>query len=146
MEIAGDWLVCDDGVTRPTVRAKLLGADGAMVLERFLIDSGADRTVLSEALLTKLQFTRNHAVPGFSLQGISGNSAFVLVNTVLEFTNSDGKPVQVRGELAGFTDTAATDMSILGRDVLNNFDVILSRPRQEIWLLAPRHSYRIIQS
>ena len=32
-----------------------------------------------------------------------------------------------------------------GRDVLNNFNVILSRPRNEVLLLAPRHTYQVIE-
>ena len=42
-----------------------------------------------------------------------------------------------------FTDSTATDRSILGRDVLNHFDVILSRRQNEVLLLAPNHSYRV---
>ena len=51
--------------------------------------------------------------------------------------------VRVRGEFAGFTDPTATDLSILGRDVLDHFDVLISRRHNEILLLAPRHRYRI---
>jgi hypothetical protein len=146
MEIAGEWLLCDDGVTRPIVRARALAADGSLVLDRFLVDSGADRTVLSAALRAKLQFSGNHSDPGFALQGISGNSPFVLINTLLEFTCTDGTSARVRGQLAAFTDPIATDMSILGRDVLDNFDVILSRRRNQILLLAPNHHYQVLQT
>ncbi len=55
----------------------------------------------------------------------------------------DGGPVRVRGEFAGFTDPTAKDLSILGRDVLDHLDLVLSRRRSEIFLLAPRHQYRI---
>ena len=55
----------------------------------------------------------------------------------------DGGLARVRGEFAGFTDPTATDLSILGRDVLDHFDSIISRQRGTIWLLAPRHQYRI---
>ena len=34
-------------------------------------------------------------------------------------------------------------MSVLGRDVLNNFDVILSWRRKEVLLLAPNHQYHV---
>ena len=40
---------------------------------------------------------------------------------------------------------AVTDLSILGRDVLNHFDLILSRRRNEVLLLAPNHHYRVDQ-
>lgn len=55
MVIVGEWQLRDAGVVRPTVRAQVLGGDPSQVLENFLIDSGADRTVLSAFLLNRLQ-------------------------------------------------------------------------------------------
>ncbi len=63
--------------------------------------------------------------------------------TAIEFLNHDGGVVRVRGEFAGVTDMATTELSILGRDVLDHFDLLLSRRHNEIWLLAPRHRYRV---
>ncbi|HEV8717919.1 MAG TPA: hypothetical protein VGX03_34520 [Candidatus Binatia bacterium] len=143
MLIIGEWKLRDDGVTRPIVQASVRGSGGNLVAADFLIDSGADRTVFSAALPRRLRLPATNAQPDFSLTGIGGTSDFVLVTTVLEFTGADGRPVRVRGEFAGFTDPAATDLSVLGRDVLDNFDLIISRRRNEILLLAPRHQYRI---
>jgi Aspartyl protease len=142
MLVRGEWQLRDDGVMRPIVRARV-GEDGSPVPENFLIDSGADRTVLSAVLVTHLRLSVQSAPPGFTLSGIGGTSAFVLVTTVVEFISDDGRPVRVRGKFAGFTDPTTTDLSILGRDVLDHFDLILSRRRSEILLLAPRHQYRI---
>lgn len=143
MLIAGEWRACDDEITRPMVRAKVQAADGAFHVEFFLVDSCADRTVLSADSLSKLGFPGTPAPGGTGLQGIGGVSAYLLIKSVLEFTRDDGGPVHVRGEFAAFTDPAATDLSILGRDVLNNFDVILSHRRNEVLLLAPNHEYRV---
>ena len=145
MLIAGEWQLRDDGVARPTVRTKVSGKDGIAITANFLIDSGADRTVFSAALLERLELPAKNALPDFTLSGIGGTSAFVLVTTVIEFIRNDGGPVRVRGEFAGFTDPTATDLSVLGRDVLDNFDLVISRRRNEILLLAPRHQYRIEQ-
>jgi hypothetical protein len=142
MLVRGEWQLRDDGVMRPIVRARV-GGDDSPVPENFLIDSGADRTVLSAVLVTRLQLPARSAPPGFILSGIGGTSASVLVTTVVEFIRDDGGPVRVGGEFAGFTDPTATDLSILGRDVLDHFDLVLSRRRGEILLLAPRHRYRI---
>jgi hypothetical protein len=45
-------------------------------------------------------------------------------------------------------DTGAdrTDMSVMGRDVLSNFHVIVSRPNSEVLLLAPRHRYEVLHT
>jgi hypothetical protein len=115
------------------------------VSESFLIDSCADRTVFSAYLLAKLNFTGNHAAAGMALKGVGGESAFVLVDTVLDFKRDDGGVVHIRGGFAAFTDPAATDLSILGRDVLNIFDVIVSKRRNEVLLLAGNHQYRVDQ-
>ena len=58
----------------------------------------------------------------------------------------DGGPVIVRGKFTAFTDPLTTDLSVMGRDVLNNFDVIVSRPNSEVLLLAPRHGYQVVTS
>jgi hypothetical protein len=81
--------------------------------------------------------------PGLAYQGIGGASPIVVVTTVLEFARADGGTARVSGQFAAFTDPQATDMSILGRDVLDHFDVILSRRRDEVLLLAPAHAYSV---
>jgi hypothetical protein len=143
MRVTGEWLLFDDGVTRPIVRAKVVGADGTLHNERFLIDTGADRSVFCADLLGKLHWLGNHAAPGFALQGIGGSSPFVIGAAVIELTRDDGGPARISGPFAAFTNAHAADLSILGRDVLDNFDVIVSRRRSEVVLLAGPHEYQI---
>lgn len=143
MRLAGEWLRCNDGITRPFVRATVRTAGAASADDLFLIDTGADRTVLSARVLAELGGPSVGRPAGFDLEGISGATPFVVVEVVLEFTRDNGVPVRVRGEYAAFTDPTATEQSILGRDVLNNFDLIVSRRRDDILLLAPPHTYRI---
>src|SRR5205809_883885 len=81
-----------------------LGKDGRHQSDDFLVDTAADRSVFSADLLKGLQFTGNHAHPGFELAGIGGNSPCVFVTTVVEFTRDDGGPARVHGEYAAFTD------------------------------------------
>jgi hypothetical protein len=143
MVIVGEWLVCDDGIVRPMVRVQVQGADGLPCNESFLVDTAADRTALSAPLLRKLQVRGKHAPPDVSLKGIGGASPYVLVSVVLELKRETGSPARVRGEFAAFTDPTATDLSILGRDVLDNFDVITSRRRNAVLLLAGNHRYQV---
>ncbi len=124
MLVAGRWHRCDDGVTRPLLRANVVAAGGRVVAEDLLIDSGADRTVLSATCLSHLQLPATDAPPGVALSGIGGHSEFVLVQTALELVRLDGGALRVRGEFACFTDPTATDFSVLGRDVLDLFDLI----------------------
>jgi hypothetical protein len=87
----------------------------------------------------------NGASDGSILQGIGGVGESVVVKTAVVLSRDDAGEVSMRGEFAAFTDPSATDLSILGRDVLNHFDVILSRRRNEVVLLAPNHQYRVEQ-
>jgi type 1 glutamine amidotransferase len=144
MEIVGKWLRCDDGVTRPVIKADVLGAEGKLQNNNFLVDIGADRTVFSASLLKDLDLPPLGPSDGQDVKGIGGLSPIVLMHTVIQFTRRDGFPARVHGQFAAFTDPDATDFSILGRDVLNNFDVIISRPRNEVLLLSGNHRYQII--
>jgi hypothetical protein len=144
MRIIGEWLVCNDGVTRPVVRGKVKAADGSSRREEFLIDPCADRTVLGAGFMRKLGFSMIPAPEDLILKGITGECGFVVARTVIELPSDDGGVAAIRGEYAAFTDDSATDLSILGRDVLNIFDVIISRRRNQVLLLGENHSYRVV--
>jgi hypothetical protein len=145
MRVAGKWMACDDGVVRPVIECLVTGSDTRQVDEHFFVDSCADCSVLSADLVRKLNITGRRPPSTLSLKGISGTGNYVVVNTVVEFLQADGGPVRVRGEMAAFTDPTATDFSILGRDVLDHFDVILSRRRNEVLLLAGNHLYQVTE-
>jgi hypothetical protein len=143
MRIVGRWLTCDDDVIRPTVRAVVQDREGRPHPDDFLIDSGSDRTVLSADLLRQLGAPAGRPSPSDALLGIGGGAGFVLLDTQIEFVTDDGRSALVRGEFAAFTDSQALELSILGRDVLDNFDLIISRRRDEVLLLAPNHPYHV---
>jgi hypothetical protein len=145
MQIAGRWLQGDDGVVRPVVTVNV-GCPGCQTQgDYFLVDSGSDRTVFSRDLLYRLRASHNPAPANAALLGIGGRTAFVMVDAVLEMAQVLGQPATIRGVFAAFTEPDAIDMSILGRDVLDNFDVIISRRRNEVLLLAPNHQYQVIR-
>jgi hypothetical protein len=145
MLIRGEWFVRDDMVPRPIIRARVGGANGVVSIARFLIDTGADCTVFSNSLLTDLGLPVRPPPPGHRLIGIGGAGAFALVSTTIELRHIDGGFARLHGEYAGFSDPAATDMSILGQDVLGIFDVILSMQRNEVLLLSELHQYRVVR-
>jgi hypothetical protein len=146
MRIEGEWYACQDGVTRPVVRAHVDDVAGLPVSDRFLIDTGADRTVLSADFWRRIGIPGDRPPAGVSLVGVGGGTGFVVLRTVLQFLTDDGRVAMVRGELAAFTDPDATDLSILGRDVLDSVRLIVSRPDNEVLLLAANHRYRVLQT
>ena len=145
MRVLGKWLLCDDGVTRPAVLVHVFDVDGKAHHEIFLVDSLADRTVLTGTLLGKLRLPTRTLGEGFALVGIGGVQEAVIIATRLELVRDDGVPISVSGEFTAFVDNRAADMSVLGRDVLNNFDMILSWRNKEVLLLAPNHRYTVTQ-
>ena len=54
MLINGEWLICSDGVVRPLLRGELQASNGIWESVIFLVDTGADRTVLSAPVLAAL--------------------------------------------------------------------------------------------
>ena len=76
MRIVGKWLLADDGVTRPVVEADVRAADGGLEAEIFLIDIGADRTVFSASLLSKLGFPLSRRRPPSALRALAVNRRF----------------------------------------------------------------------
>jgi hypothetical protein len=125
------------------VRVRIVGSDEQRQRDDFLIDTGADRTVLGAGVLAELRLPVDAPPHGVALTSIGGEAGMVLVTTTLEFTRDDGGAVRVRGRLAGFTDPRATDVCILGRGVLDNFGVIINRRRDEVLLLTPPHEYQL---
>ena len=51
--------------------------------------------------------------------------------------------LNVRGQFGVFTESESAELSVLGRDVTNNFGVIYDYPNRTIALLATPHFYEI---
>jgi hypothetical protein len=95
-----------------------------------LLDSGADRTVISAAVLNALCLAYTQPV-----DRIGGIVDSVEITTQIQVERDDGQQVTLRGTYAAYLDRNALDISVLGRDVLNNFAVIVDRPANRVLLL-----------
>lgn len=144
MVINGEWLVCSDGVTRPLLRAELQASNSNWESVIFLVDTGADRTVLSAPVLAALALPQTIAPE--QLGGLGGLTEMVTVETTLRMTKPDGGKVNFRSQFAAVTETEALDICVLGRDILGLFAAIIDEPKQVVCLLAQRHDYTIIES
>lgn len=142
MRVNGAWLPGEDGETRPIVPGLVRLTNNRWLEVSFLLDAGADRTVFSARFLQHLedlQFTS----PQILLSGVGGSADAITVETAIAFARDDGQLVTVGGTYGVFTKSENADLSILGRDVTNNFTVIYDYPHQIIALLAPPHSCEI---
>ena len=145
MHIPGHWLEADDGETRPVLRARV-GPPGEnhLVLCPFLVDTGADHTVLSaEVTLAAGLPTRPSAR---RIGGVGGVVEMVEVFVRLGFRTIDDAWVSVEVECFAFAADGATDMPILGRDVLDLFALVVDKPGDVVCLVRDRHRYVIQES
>ena len=142
MRIEGSWKLCDDGVLRPAFVGMVNAADGSQIQAWFLVDTGADRTVLSEELFRALNIPPDDDMS--RLEGVGGQTPSVTLATTIEFLRDDGAPVTFKGRFAAFIDPAALDMSVLGRNITNLFALIVDRPGDIVCLVGGGHAYQIV--
>ena len=143
MEIAGRWDECDDGVQRPIVSIAVEDESRHGFAEDFLVDTGADFTVLSNSALARIN--SNHQIDtdsGF-VSGIGGHAQTVAVDAVLAVSNSTGQTARFHSTFAAFCEIEASEISILGRDILDHFDVIISRRTDQVLLLFASSRFSI---
>jgi hypothetical protein len=143
MLVKGRWHLFDDGVLRPVIDAFVQTPSGIWQSVMLLLDAGADRTVFEARLLSVLQPLAVLAEQAPELGGVGGKVGCVFVQARLGFVQDEGPLATVKGPFGVFTDPTSSDVSILGRDVTNNFDVIYSFHHREVTLLAAPHSYQI---
>ncbi len=143
MRVNGEWLECEDGVIRPSVPGLVRLADGQWAEVAFLLDAGADRTVLNARFLHLLRPLEVSESEPSHLAGVGGQVNTITIATALGFKKDDGRPATVQGTFRVFTEGESADLSVLGRDVTNNFSVIYDYPNQTVALLAPPHYYEI---
>jgi hypothetical protein len=103
MRIVGEWYLRADGVSIPTINARIATGHGSYIVERFLLDTGADRSVLFAALGIPVQ----PPPPGMALAGVGGSQGFVIVSTPLELVADDQPLACFQGNFSAFTDPAA---------------------------------------
>jgi hypothetical protein len=141
MRFDGEWFVCDDGIVRPVVRGEALAADGSWRSINFLCDTGADATVFSIHAWQALGSTSRE--PALEIAGVGGAVTTVEVGTQIRLTRDDGGKVLFRGQFSVCMDRESLDMSVLGRDILELFAVIVDRPSNVISLVGGKHTYQI---
>jgi len=143
MRIDGEWALFDDGVERPIIAGDIKAGNEAWIKVPFLVDTGADRTVFRAATLARLGL--QPLVAQDNISGLGGLAVSVLVTTQLRLTREDAGKVVFRGQYAAVTVLEALDISVLGRDVMDLFAVIVDKPRNVVCLLGQRYRYTIEQ-
>jgi predicted aspartyl protease len=144
MRIDGEWLDCLDGETRPIVRGEILLDNGTWQSLLLLVDTGADRTVLSANVLQA--FSQASLSAGRPIGGLGGVVPSMVLSSQIRLFRDDGAAFMMRGGFTALTSPDALDMSVLGRDLLDRFTLVVDRALEVVALLAGKHSYSIHES
>lgn len=133
--------LCADYVERPVIRGEALGVAGSWVRVHFLVDTGADRTVFGAHILATLGLSADGPAQQFG--GVGGLAQAVPLDTMIRLvTEGDGR-ARFPGPFSVMTDRVSLDMSLLGRDILDFFAVIVDRPGNTVCLVNQRHRYTV---
>ncbi len=142
MLIEGNWVLGDDNIVRPVIKCAVLAADGTWKPTEFLVDSGADRTVIMAPFLTELALP--HLPAPNQLGGVGGAATTVAVGTQIRFEVVGGGTVLFQGTFSAFTQPDSLDMNILGRDIMNLFAVVVDRPGDAVCMIGKGHRYSVV--
>ena len=140
MFVAGEWRETVTTVPRPYVRAHVRAHDGSWVQAVFLVDTGADCTVLAADVAAMLGLPL--APSARKLSGLGGAVETLEVQTALRLISTDGSRMNLVGSYATSDDPAVHE-SILGYDALRRFAVIVDEANDLVCLINPPHRYTI---
>ncbi len=131
-----------EGTHRPYFTSYILSSDGTWKKCIFLIDSGADVTFLPYGAIQSLEIDTSKVTIKDDVGGVGGYGIpYFEYETKLKFV---GEHVKVFGGTVNiFLDIHATDVALLGRDVLDEFVVIFDRRKGTIMLLDEECDYEI---
>ena len=141
MRINGEWFLCDDGVERPIIRGEVLAGDGSWLEVIFLLDTGADRTVICATDFSALNYNRE--INEYTLAGVGGLMGSILIETKLDLPQENGRKASFSGQFAVLANFESLDYSVLGRDITNLFAVIVDHPNDLVCLINQNHIYKI---
>jgi predicted aspartyl protease len=135
MRIDGTWALFDDGVRRPMLGGEIRASDGSWIKAPFLVDTGADRTVFSAAILAELGL---EPIAEAGISGLGGKAKSVVIETQIRLTREGHGKVLFRGRFVAVTELEALDLTGL-------FSVVVDQPGNLVALLAQQHRYAIVR-
>jgi len=136
----------NSGAFRPFVSARVLAPDGTWKKYSFLADTGADETFLHYASIDILGLDTQRLTVKRDVGGVGGSGVpYFELDTQIEF-RSRVETWVFSGKVNVFLDPHATDIPILGRDILDLFATIFDREREDVILLSRPDTYQLVQA
>jgi hypothetical protein len=142
MRIDGNWRqdAASPNKLYPVLTA-LLEIEGITYSISFLVDTGADCTVLGSNFAPLLSpFRREIQTPYVSAGGVIEG---FMADLPIRFRNSKGVIVTFRASCIVLEDPRHQNTHLLGRDILEHFALICDQAAGIVTLLRPPHAYQI---
>ncbi len=134
------------GAYRPSLTAYVLSTDSRWVKHSFLLDTGADVTFLPQRSIAMLGLNIAKVSVKDDVGGVGGQGVPYFEHaTQLRLLSPDGVRV-LEGTLNIFLDPHATEVPLLGRDILDTFTCIFDRAKGQVLLLDPPDRYELVRS
>jgi hypothetical protein len=91
MRFEGGWVICSDGVERPAITIDLLLPSGQIAAAPFLLDTGADATVIAYDVAQQLAAYTSLVPNSAPATGIGGVTPTAILAADLLLTAIDGR-------------------------------------------------------
>jgi hypothetical protein len=133
------------GAYRPSLTAYILSTDGKWVKHSFLLDTGADVTFLPQRSIAMLGISTAGVNVKNDVGGVGGQGVpYIDYQTQVRLISPEGVRV-LAGTVNVFLDPHATDVPLLGRDILDTFTCIFDRAKGHVLLLDSPDRYELIR-
>ena len=118
---------------RPYINIDIQGADGQFHSVKGILDSGNDITLLTPQTSAELGLTGDQGQGTFNVKGI-GAKPMVFTNVKLLMRVQDTEPVWIRSgaQIPAAGDDALRDNLFGRKDILDHFDIVMSKGRIEL--------------
>lgn len=144
MRIEGRWIVGADGVERPVFDGVIALPDGRHLALSLLIDTGADLTVLAPSVAEQLAASVQPTPTETVVSGVGGTQRIYELAVDLLLPTTTGQRARIRGPLPVILEPDSLELSVIGRNLLDQFTLIYSQPHHTLLLLTPPDSFRLI--
>jgi predicted aspartyl protease len=144
MRIEGRWLAGADGVERPVFDGFIAAPGGVQLAISLLIDTGADLTVLAPAVAEQLADSIRPTLTETVVGGVGGTQRVYELAVDLLLPTTTGQRARIRGPLPVIVEPGSLELSVVGRNLLDQFTLIYSRPRNVLQLLTPPDSFTLM--
>jgi hypothetical protein len=133
-----------DGITEPRINIEIV-TNNVSIEVNCLIDTGADNSYFPSNFIEKLNIDTSKLLLKSNISGVgSSNLECYIYTCEVVLRTKYNQKLQISMSIGIFKDKNALDEPIIGRDLLDLFDLIISKRKNEVLLLFDDTSYQLL--